>query len=65
MWAGRPGRIVSCGYDRIRVPAPVLIGDTVTVTYEIVERDEAAGKAIGRVTCITTGERSRPSPPTC
>jgi acyl dehydratase len=27
------------------------MGDTVTVTYEIVERDEAAGKAFARVTC--------------
>jgi acyl dehydratase len=29
----------------------VFIGDTVTVTYEITQRDEAAGKAFSRVTC--------------
>jgi acyl dehydratase len=49
--AGLPGTIVSYGYDRIRFPAPVFIGDTVTVTYEIAERDVAAGKALSRVTC--------------
>jgi 3-hydroxybutyryl-CoA dehydratase len=30
---------VSLGYDRIRFLAPVFIGDTVTVTYEIKEID--------------------------
>jgi acyl dehydratase len=49
--AGVPGTVVSYGYDRIRVPAPVFIGDTVTVTYEIAERDVAAGKTFSRVTC--------------
>jgi 3-hydroxybutyryl-CoA dehydratase len=34
---GRP--VVSLGYDRIRFVKPVLIGDTVTVNYEIVDRD--------------------------
>ena len=51
MCASLPGTIVSYGYDRIRFPAAVFIGDTVTVTYEIVERDEAARKALSRVTC--------------
>ncbi len=46
-----PGTIVSYGYDRIRFPRPVFMGDTVTVTYEIVERDETAGKTFARVTC--------------
>ena len=32
---------VSLGYDRIRFLAPVFIGDTVTVTYRIVEVDPA------------------------
>jgi 3-hydroxybutyryl-CoA dehydratase len=50
---GLPGTIVSYGYDRIRFPAPIFIGDTVTVTYEIVERDEAAMKTFARVTCVT------------
>src|SRR5258705_3499480 len=30
-----------------------FIGDTVSVTYEIIERDEAALKAFARVTCTT------------
>ena len=51
MCAGLPGTIVSYGYDRVRFPNPVFIGDTVTVTYEIVERDAVAGKALSRVTC--------------
>jgi acyl dehydratase len=45
-----PGTIVSYGYDRIRFPAPVFIGDTVTVTYRIAERDIAARKAFSQVT---------------
>src|SRR3990172_1982799 len=49
--AGVPGTIVSYGYDRIRFPNPVFFGDTVTVTYEIAERDVAAKKTFGRVTC--------------
>jgi 3-hydroxybutyryl-CoA dehydratase len=49
--AGVPGTIVSYGYDRIRFPHPVFFGDTVTVTYEIVERDVGAGKTFSRVTC--------------
>lgn len=51
MCSGLPGTIVSYGYDRIRFPNPVFFGDTVTVTYEIAERDEKAGKAFSRVTC--------------
>ncbi len=51
MCAGLPGTIVSYGYDRIRFPAPVFIGDTVMVTYEIAERDVAAGKAFSKVIC--------------
>ena len=50
---GVPGAVVSYGYDRVRFPAPCFLGDTVTVTYEIVERDEAAGKTFARVTCTT------------
>lgn len=48
-----PGTIVSYGYDRVRFPAPLYIGDTVTVTYEIVDRDQAAMKTFARVTCTT------------
>jgi 3-hydroxybutyryl-CoA dehydratase len=50
---GVPGTVVSYGYDRVRFPAPCFLGDTVTVTYEIVERDEAAGKTFAHVTCTT------------
>lgn len=31
---------VSLGYDRIRMLAPVFLGDTVTVTYTVTEIDE-------------------------
>lgn len=34
---GRP--LVSLGYDRIRIVAPVFIGDTITVTYTVVATD--------------------------
>lgn len=50
---GLPGTIVSYGYDKIRFPAPVFIGDTVTIDYEIVERDEASAKTFARVTATT------------
>ena len=45
-----PGTVVSYGYDKIRFPAPVFIGDTVTVTYEIASLDVPARKAFGRMT---------------
>jgi acyl dehydratase len=48
-----PGTIVSYGYDRIRFPAPCFLGDTVTISYEIVERDEAAMKTFARVTATS------------
>lgn len=48
---GLGGTIVSYGFDRIRFPAAAVIGDTVTVAYEIVERDEADMKTLARVTC--------------
>ena len=51
MCEGLPGTIVSYGYDRIRFPNAVFIGDTVTVRYEIAERDEGAKKTFSRVTC--------------
>jgi len=50
---GLSGTVVSYGYDKVRFPAPLFIGDTVTVTYEIVERDTAARKTFARVTCTT------------
>jgi len=30
---------VSIGYDRVRFVAPVYLGDTVTVTYQVIEVD--------------------------
>src|SRR5215831_17867090 len=45
-----PGTVVSYGYDHIRFPAPVFIGDTVTVTYEIASVDPPARKASSRIT---------------
>jgi len=51
--SGLDGTIVSYGFEKVRFPAAAFIGDTVTVTYEIVERDEAAMKAFSRVTCTT------------
>ena len=53
MCEGIGGTIVSYGFDRIRFPRPAFIGDTVTVTYEIVEHDRANGKALAKVTCTT------------
>jgi 3-hydroxybutyryl-CoA dehydratase len=50
---GVGGTIVSYGFDRIRFPRPAFIGDTVTVTYEIVEHDVREGKAFAKVTCTT------------
>ena len=50
---GVPGTWVSYGYDRVRFPAPLFIGDTVTVTYEIVERNAVERKTFAKVTCTT------------
>lgn len=45
--------VVSYGYDHVRFPKPLYIGDTVTVTYEIVERDEATMRTFAKVTATT------------
>jgi len=50
---GLPGTIVSYGFERIRFPHAALIGDTVAVEYEIIERDAAERKTFARVTCTT------------
>ena len=42
--------MVSLGYDRIRFVAPIFIGDTVTVTYTVAERDDARGRVGSDVT---------------
>ena len=41
---------VSYGYDRIRFIKPVRVGDTVTVTYEIVAADALESKTTAAVT---------------
>jgi acyl dehydratase len=46
---GFGGPVVSLGYDRIRLVKPVLIGDTVTVNYEIVDRDLDRQRTIAKV----------------
>lgn len=40
---------VSLGYDRIRFLAPVYLGDTVTVTYEIVDIDEQRRRSVAEI----------------
>lgn len=40
---------VSAGYDRIRFIAPVFIGDTITATYTVVEKDEVRLKTVADV----------------
>lgn len=40
---------VSLGYDRIRFLAPVYLGDTVTVAYEIVDIDEERRRSVADI----------------
>ncbi len=42
--------VVSYGYDRIRFVKPVLVGDTITVTYEITAADRIASRTTAAVT---------------
>ena len=48
--ATSPRPAVSYGYDRIRFVNPVRVGDTVTVTYEIVAADVSRAMTTGTVT---------------
>jgi acyl dehydratase len=41
---------VSYGYDRIRFVKPVRVGDTISVTYEVVSQDPATAKTYAEVT---------------
>ena len=51
MMTGNMDRAVaSLGYDRIRLVAPVFIGDTVTTAYEIVATDPERNRAIAKIT---------------
>tara|TARA_B100000959_G_scaffold2421_1_gene2728 strand:+ start:30 stop:467 length:438 start_codon:yes stop_codon:yes gene_type:complete len=43
---------VSLGYDRVRFIAPVFIGDTVTVTYQIKDTDTERRRSRSDVTAI-------------
>jgi acyl dehydratase len=52
---GIEGTWVSYGYDRVRFPAPLFFGDTITVEYEVAERDPATKKVFSRVTVTTDG----------
>jgi len=43
---------VSLGYDRVRFLAPVFIGDTVTLTYTIVEVDPAKRQSLADISVV-------------
>ena len=49
-YAATPGPAVSYGYDRIRFVKPVRVGDTITITYEIVSHDPDEAKTLASVT---------------
>jgi 3-hydroxybutyryl-CoA dehydratase len=48
--AHRPA--VSYGFDRIRFLKPIFFGDTLTIDYEIAERDDETGRIVGTVTGV-------------
>jgi acyl dehydratase len=50
---GRP--LVSLGYDRIRIVAPVFVGDTVTVTYTVTATDLERSRTTAD--CIARNQR--------
>ena len=50
---GRP--LVSLGYDRVRIVKPVLIGDTVTVTYTVASVDIEKSRTVADV--VVTNQR--------
>jgi acyl dehydratase len=50
---GRP--LVSLGYDRIRIVAPVFVGDTITVTYTVTATDIERSRTTAD--CIATNQR--------
>jgi len=50
MTQGMDRAVASLGYDRIRLVAPVFIGDTVTTAYEIVATDPARSRATAKIT---------------
>ena len=42
--------VASLGYDRIRLVAPVFLGDTVTTTYEVISTEPERNRATAKVT---------------
>lgn len=44
---------VTYGYDRVRFPKAALFGDTITVTYELVEVLDGGRRSHGKVTATT------------
>src|SRR5438094_9084428 len=61
--SGLDGTLVSYGFATIRFPGAAFIGDTVTVTYDLIGRDEAALKAFAPVTCPTQRADLAPARP--
>ena len=45
------GRTVSLGYDRVRFPAPVFFGDTITTEYTVREIDRDRRRVFADVRC--------------
>src|SRR5215467_5427741 len=43
---------VSAGYDKIRFLKPVLLGDTVTVTYTVASVDKEKGRSVAKVEVV-------------
>ena len=53
MMIARSGELaVSLGYDRVRFTAPVLIGDTITVTYRISTLQPEKSRALAEVVAV-------------
>ena len=44
-----PETAVSLGYDRVRFIKPVFLGDTITVSYEIIETDPERKRATAKI----------------
>jgi acyl dehydratase len=48
-WAERAGlNILSYGWDRVRFVKPVLLGDTITTAYALVDPEDAGRKRLAR-----------------
>ncbi len=43
---------VSAGYDRVRFLKPVMLGDTVTVTYTVASVDKERGRSMAKVEAV-------------